>query len=203
MKKRIVTLMSVCLLTVAGAQARSFDYEHSHEVSLSYGYMSSSNWIDAMSNFAGGVLGERIDNDKFFGPLAVEYMYRVKPWLGVGAIASYGRLKQEVFRGSATERCREGEASNSYVTLLPAVKFDWLRLKHFGLYSKVGLGATFRKEKVTYDDPQYADRDGSEFHFNWQLSAIGVEAGSPVIRAFTEFGFGEQGIALAGVRVKF
>lgn len=195
--------MCLCLLTVAGAQAQRYDYEHMHEVAVSYGYLSNSNWIDGMSNFAGGLLGERIDNDSFFGPLSLEYMYHVKSWLGVGAIASFGRLKQDIFRGSESDRRHEGEAANSYFTLLPAVKFDWLRLRYFGLYSKVGLGATYRKEKVTYDDPGYNNRDNSEFHFNWQVSGIGIEAGSPVIRAFTELGFGEQGMALAGVRVKF
>ena len=39
--------------------------------------------------------------------------------------------------------------------------------------------------------------------FNWQLSLIGVEAGSPYMRAFAELGFGEQGIVCAGLRYKF
>jgi hypothetical protein len=51
--------------------------------------------------------------------------------------------------------------------------------------------------------------DGSEDYsekallFNLQLSLIGVEAGSPNMRAFAELGFGEQGIVCAGLRYKF
>ena len=39
--------------------------------------------------------------------------------------------------------------------------------------------------------------------FYFQASLLGIEAGSPTIRAFTELGTGEQGIILAGVRYKF
>ena len=39
--------------------------------------------------------------------------------------------------------------------------------------------------------------------FNFQVSLIGVEAGNNHVRGFAEFGVGEQGIALAGIRYKF
>ena len=39
--------------------------------------------------------------------------------------------------------------------------------------------------------------------FNFQVSAIGVEVGSPKFRGFAELGYGEQGIALIGLRYKF
>ena len=56
----------------------------------------------------------------------------------------------------------------------------------------------------------YNDNDGqvkseaeSLVHVNWQVSLIGIEAGSPTVRGFAELGTGEQGIILAGVRYKF
>ena len=39
--------------------------------------------------------------------------------------------------------------------------------------------------------------------FNFQASLIGVEAGGQHLRGFAEFGIGEQGVALAGIRYKF
>ena len=85
---------------------------------------------------------------------------------------------------------------------MPAVKFDWLRKKYFGMYSKLAAGATLRQEK--YDSNNGSnDYDDSAVHVNWQLPFVGIEAGSPAIRAFAELGIGEQGILQAGVRYKF
>jgi hypothetical protein len=39
--------------------------------------------------------------------------------------------------------------------------------------------------------------------FNFQVSALGIEAGTENVRGFAELGIGEQGIALAGVRIRF
>lgn len=73
---------------------------------------------------------------------------------------------------------------NSYFTLMPAAKFDWLRKSHFGMYSKLAIGATLRSEK-------YDDESNSELHVNWQLSLVGIEAGGPTFRGFVELGTGE------------
>ena len=87
---------------------------------------------------------------------------------------------------------------------MPAVKFNFVRKTHFGLYSKAALGVTLRTESVEYN-LDYGDYNDSEnsFQFNWQLSFIGVEVGGPYLRGFTELGFGEQGIISAGIRYKF
>ncbi len=31
-----------------------------------------------------------LDNDRFAGPISVEYFYRLKPWLGLGGIFAFG-----------------------------------------------------------------------------------------------------------------
>jgi hypothetical protein len=98
---------------------------------------------------------------------------------------------------------KDGKATNTYYTLMPAVKFNWLRKKHFGMYSKLGFGATLRSESVDSDDPTEKDYSNSAVHVNWQVSALGIEAGSPKVRGFVEFGVGEQGMAQVGVRYKF
>ena len=85
---------------------------------------------------------------------------------------------------------------------MPTVKFNFVRKKNFGLYSKAGLGVTYRTESIDYDDGS-EDYSEKALLFNWQLSFIGVEAGSPYMRAFAELGFGEQGIVCAGLRYKF
>jgi hypothetical protein len=123
----------------------------------------------------------------------------MKNWLGVGGILAYGVNKQDVMSG----KDKIGESKNSYLTLMPAVKFDWLRKKNFGMYSKLAVGATLRNEKYDSNTSSGKDYNDSEVHVNWQVSLVGIEAGSPTIRGFAELGFGEQGIILAGVRYKF
>ena len=90
---------------------------------------------------------------------------------------------------------------------MPSVKFNWLRKDHWGLYSKVAAGVTYAKFNEKYYDELGKNIDdkatANDIVFNFQATAIGIEAGSSHVRAFTEFGIGEQGIALAGVRYKF
>ena len=90
---------------------------------------------------------------------------------------------------------------------MPSVKFNWLRKKHWGLYSKVAIGVTYAHiVNKDYDELGKNVEDKmtvNDILFNFQATAIGVEAGSSHVRGFTELGLGEQGIALAGVRYKF
>ena len=54
-------------------------------------------------------------------------------------------------------------------------------------FEEIG-GATLRKEKYDSDNDS-RDYDDSAVHVNRQLSFVGIEAGSPAIRAFAELGF--------------
>ena len=90
------------------------------------------------------------------------------------------------------------------------MKFDWVRKKNFGIYSKIGLGATYMYEKeVQKNDGSGQDIDDKVVHSkgkwmaNFQASLLGIEAGTEKIRGFAELGAGEQGIILAGLRYKF
>ena len=198
MKKNFL-LAAVAMMTVMSVNAQSYDYETKHEVAISYGIDSNSQILDAFEAVGGALAGAKFENEDFFGPISAEYFYHVKPWLGVGGILAFGTNKQDVMSG----RDKIGESKNRYYTLMPAVKADWLRKKYFGMYSKLAVGATLRSEKYDSDVNTENSSDGSEVHLNWQVSFIGIEAGSPAIRAFAELGTGEQGILQAGVRYKF
>ena len=87
--------------------------------------------------------------------------------------------------------------------MLPAVKIDWLHKKYFGMYSKAAVGVTLTSKKEDYSDASNKDISESNVDFNWQASLLGIEAGSPNIRAFVELGVGEQGIFVGGLRCKF
>ena len=197
--KKILVMVAVAMMTAMNASAQNGYDETKHEVAITYGVGSNSDIIDAFENIGGGLVGAKFENEKFTGPISAEYFYHVKNWLGVGGILAYGQNKQDVYLLGD----KDGVSKNTYLTLMPAVKFDWLRKKHFGVYSKLAVGATLRNEKYDSVDDSSKDDSDSEVHVNWQVSLLGIEAGGPTIRGFLELGTGEQGIALVGLRYKF
>ena len=192
-------LVAVAMMTAMNVSAQNGYDETKHEVAITLGIYSNSQIIDAFENIGVALVGAKFENESFTGPISAEYFYHVKNWLGVGGIFAYGQNKQDVYLLGD----KDGEIKNTYLTLMPAAKFDWLRKKHFGMYSKLAVGATLRNEKYDSVDPSSKDDSDSEVHVNWQVSLLGIEAGSPTIRGFLELGTGEQGIILVGVRYKF
>ena len=197
--KKLLVMVAVAMMTAMNVNAQNGYDETKHEVAISFGALSNSQIIDVFENIGGALVGAKFENESFTGPISAEYFYHVKNWLGVGGILAYGQNKQDVYLLGD----KDGVSKNTYLTLMPAVKFDWLRKKHFGMYSKLAVGATLRNEKYDSDDASYEDESDSEVHVNWQISLLGIEGGSPTIRGFLELGTGEQGIILAGVRYKF
>ena len=197
MKKKIM-MVAVAMMTVS-VNAQSENY-YKHEFAVSYGSIPNSAWMslgDAMGTAMISLGTCSYDNGKFTGPISAEYFYHINPVIGVGGVFAYTQEKKDIL----FDKKVVGEAVSNFITVLPAVKFNWLRKKNFGLYSKVALGATYRSRENKYDnDPNISD---NHFVFNFQLTGIGIEAGAKNVWAFAEFGMGEQGLALAGVRLKF
>lgn len=198
MKKSVIFSAFVALMTIVGVQTAMAQDEFKHEVAISYGALSNSQILDVfeeaiMAPFQGGTT---LKDDKFFGPISAEYFYHLQPWIGIGGILVYGQKKGDLYSDSDNKKI--GEDKNTYLTVMPAAKFDWFRRANVGLYSKLGVGVTLR-----HDVSEDIDYDESNLHVNWQLTAIGVEVGSKQIRAFAELGTGEQGIFLGGIRCKF
>lgn len=198
MKKSVIFSAFVALMTIVGVQTAMAQDEFKHEVAISYGALSNSQILDVFEEaitapFQGGTT---LKDDKIFGPISAEYFYHLQPWIGIGGILVYGQKKGDLYSDSDNKKI--GEDKNTYLTVMPAAKFDWFRRANVGLYSKLGVGVTLR-----HDVSEDIDYDESNLHVNWQLTAIGVEVGSKQIRAFAELGTGEQGIFLGGIRCKF
>ena len=197
--KKMMMMVAVAMMAAMSVNAQNGYDDTKHEVAIGVGALSNSQIIDVFEEMGGALAGARFKDEKFTGPISAEYFYHVKNWLGVGGILAYGKSEQDVYLAGD----KDGVSKNSYVTLMPAVKFDWLRKQHFGMYSKLAVGATLRSEKFDHETSSNKDYSDSEVHVNWQVSLLGIEAGSPTLRGFLELGTGEQGIALIGVRYKF
>ena len=139
----------------------------------------------------------------------VQYLYRVSPNLKIGGAVTYQHTSYTLSVKNKDTGAYDDVAKNrnNYFTVMPTVKASWFDKKNISLYSKVAAGVTYANFNEKYYDELGKTITGKEkandIVFNFQATAIGVEAGGSHVRAFTEFGIGEQGIALAGVRYKF
>ncbi len=196
--KIIIILMLLSASTLMKAQT----FEPKHEISLATGGLNNSEVLDLVTSAstAIGTLGyATYDNEKFRAPIELEYFYHVTPLIGVGGVLTYLTSKRDLMYHDE----KEGEMKTTYFSVLPAVKFNWLRKQNWGLYSKIALGATFGKDKMEWTTAGHDDYDENKLWFNFQASLIGAEIGSTMFRGFVELGMGEQGIVVAGARVRF
>ncbi len=198
-----------CLLAIAAiaflfmpVQAQD-EMETRHEIGITYGAVPNSVWLDIYTDVIGTIFGETYVNNRYYGPIGLEYYYHTNPLIGVGAVAVFTTNNENAFENNI----KTSHHTKTYFTFMPSVKFNWLRKKHWGMYSKLAAGATY-----THFNFEDCDENGkktgekttaTDLMFNFQASLIGVEAGNQHVRGFAEFGVGEQGIALVGLRYKF
>jgi len=207
MRKMMMLIACALIGSVSmNVHAQSDVEDLKHEFAISYGSVSNSTWLATMEDIAmiTSSLGTISYSDgTFFGPLSAEYFYHISPKIGVGVIGAFARETKDIFVGG--KKYNDDKATNTYITLLPAVKFNWVDKQNWGLYSKLGLGATFRNQKQEWSDSNSHQKSESstDVFLNFQATAIGIEGGLPNLRLFAELGVGEQGIVLGGVRARF
>lgn len=200
MIKKIFALtlfVSVCSILNINAQ----ESESKHEVSFGVGCWANSQILDLMKDLTGTTMTAgyvSYENEKFSIPLSVEYFYHINPLVGVGGIAVYSHGKRDMLYDGELQ----GRMKTNYYTFIPAVKFNWLRKKNWGLYSKAGLGVSVRNQKWNWYDASHTNDSDTDFILNFQGTPIGVECGNQYYWGFLELGMGEQGIVNAGIRIK-
>ena len=204
--KRPITIMTIIALAMCATtriNAQDFDPndEPKNEISLDYGAINSSNVLDVFADVVSAIFGARYTNEKFIGPFSAEYFRHVSPLVAVGGIGVYNYHKQDVIQNDMIT----GKRTSNYFSIIPAVKFNWLRKQNWGLYSKLGAGYTHGRYTTTGKDSSgaYTESVSDNDFFNFQVSLIGAEAGNRNVRGFAELGFGEQGLIHGGVRFKF
>lgn len=199
--KKILLMAVAALMATVNVSAQE-GYDTKHEIGISYGFGSNSDIINGFGGGLGKALGgARSENRVRFGALSAEYFYHVSEVIGVGGILSYARYKEDVYWRS--DDTKSGVDKLNYFTIMPSVKFNWLRKDHFGMYSKLAAGASLSNIKSESENKNSESGTENKVHFNWQASLIGIEAGGSRLRGFAELGFGEQGIGLLGIRYKF
>ena len=192
MKKYLVMVVAAMMATVS-VNAQD---ELKHEVGVFYGFESASNILSILTSSISAAAG---DQSSFWGPIGAEYYYHVSPVVGVGAVAAYAGCKAE------DEKTGQNDLTETYLTVMPSVKFNWLRKKNFGMYSALSAGVMFCSiscnDNAKANDPKAKDETLTAFMF--QGTALGAEFGSEQFRGFVEAGLGEKGLLCAGLRYKF
>lgn len=201
--KKVMIMVVVALMTAMNVNAQSDELKN--ELGISYG-LGISVIGDGIGNGIGSgifdhLTGHEWKDDKAFGSLAVEYFRHLNnPRLAVGAIATFASYGEDVVKKSDGQKV--GDRTRNYISVMPAVKYYWVNGNNFGFYSKAAIGAMMMIDKRNDTESGKSSSDNS-IYFTGQASPIGLEAGVPTARAFVEVGFGEQGIVLAGLRMKF
>jgi len=218
----LATILSFCGTTAMQAQTKY--YNTRNEIGLTIGGGSNSELLNMYTDIAellatsavttsmtgGEYTGHyRYGKKNYIPTIGIEYFYHLNKVVGLGGIATFNGMSRDMYatwvdnKTGITREDKTGEARRQNISILPAAKFDWLRRKNIGLYSKLAAGVTIMHESQQDDAEGGLDYNDTDVLFNFQLSLIGFEAGSENWRGFAELGFGEQGIALIGVKYKF
>lgn len=194
--KKILVMMVAAMMAATSVNAQSNGYDTKHEVGVFYGVESASNLLSVYTGMFAAAAG---DQSSWWGPIGAEYFYHLSPVIGVGAVAEYAGCK------AVDDKTGKKDLTETFVTVMPSVKFNWLRKKHFGMYSGLSAGVMFLSisvdESAKAADPEAEDETLATFMF--QVTALGAEFGGTNLRGFIEAGLGEKGTLCAGLRYKF
>ena len=195
MKRVVAILMALCLVLPLYAK----DEDSRNEFTITYGQATLPQFAYVM----GGVLGVAFtaghftfENTLFLGGVGLEYVHYVNNWFGFGGMALVDYMTSDAYTvASDGTKTPNGKFNLGYASLMPVLKFAWLRRPHVGLYSKLGVGAGIALD----------NGDSAESNISWsgQVTPIGFDFGNESFRGFVEAGVGMQGLVSCGVRWLF
>lgn len=201
MKKLMILAAMLAAVVSANAQVK----ELRHEIGVTYGIGYSIIGDGIGVGLSSIITGYDLENDKRFGSLSLEYYYHLKPRFAIGLVGCFSTFSNDLVDKGTYQV--DGTRKRTYVTVMPSIKYYWVNNEHFGFYSKLAAGVMFDTD--TYKPSNNKINSGNKNsetsgYFGFQISPIGLEAGSKNVRGMVEFGFGEQGVAaLAGLKFKF
>lgn len=223
--KKIFALIVIVAMFTANAYAQSQKYYNTrHEIGITVGSGATSEILSGLADATSMLVSAAVSTTmtggmatgyynygdaKYIPTITAEYYYHVNKYIGLGGVVAFNGLNRDMYVNwtnnvnGTHHKEKSGEATRRNLSIIPGAKIDWLRKKHFGLYSKAGVGITFMYEHQKDDEQGGLDYSDTTVIPNLNLSLLGMEAGSEALRGFVEMGFGEQGILLAGVKYKF
>lgn len=196
MKRNIVLFLAMIVLQQVYAQKS--------ELSVSYGIPTNKNLNTTIgdafnSALIGGLLNSAVDNESFTGAFNLEYMYRLDTRWAVGVDLGYEHSSSDL----KVDKAVVAKIKDSYLTAMVGAKYYWANGEKFRVYAKVAIGVSITKEKITNAEKEDYSKDAeNDTDVAYQVSPIAFEVGKNYC-GFLELGYGNQGIAQIGVRVRF
>lgn len=178
-------ILFLAAMMVASLTANAQNDELKNEIGVFYGFGSASNIVSSVGqafNFSSS------DQSGFWGPIGIEFYHHVTPVVAVGAI------------GELAGCSWKSDYKSTYITVMPSVKFNWMRKDHFGMYSSLSAGIMIANN--SYSGSASDVKSDNQTKFMAHATAVGIEFGG-AFRGFAELGFGEKGVLCAGLRYKF
>jgi hypothetical protein len=190
--KKILLMVVAAMMVTMNVNAQD---EPKNEIGVFYGFESASNIFSVYSSIFAAAAG---DQSSWWGPIGAEYYYHLTPGVAVGGVLAYASCKAE------DKKSGQKDLSETFITVMPSVKFNWLRKKNFGMYSALSAGVMFASISVggASEELDKEAKDETITNFMFQATALGLEFGGN-FRGFVEAGLGEKGLLCAGLRYKF
>lgn len=180
--KKFFILMSLVILAIPAKSQK-------HEVSVSYGMAVASSWMDTYTSALTDLFTDNDSDISAWGAVTAGYNYSLSKKFSVGIQAFYSSNKERY------KNHDEMRTDNSYIGIMPGVKWGWFNGGVVSLYSRGAAGVLFAKSK-------YVDSKDNSTMFAFQVSPIGVEVGK-TLAGYAEAGVGNSGSLIVGVRYKF
>ncbi len=195
--KNLMTILGalILLLSPCMANAQEETYATKNEINLTFGTITAPQGVYAFASVFAALfsLGHaNIADVHMIGAGGLEYFRRLGNVVAVGGIGTF-----ENIWGKEKNKDNEitGDINVSVASLMPAAKFYWFEKPKFNMYSKVAVGASL------YGG---TNSDSPGVNFAYQLSPVGLTAGSDHHRFLAEIGLlGMQGTVLIGYSYRF
>lgn len=169
-----------------------------NEVSFGYGYLSAPQLLIGFGETFGKAFAvvftlgaadlEEASSRVSTGAFTFEYMGYVHPHVALGVDVCAEYFYQSKRNGTNSDMLA--------LSVMPAVKFQWFTKPHFGMYSKLAVGAF---ASVPFGQEFTKDNIGLAMSVN----PVGFEFGGYNYKGFVETGFGMQGMLSAGFKYCF
>lgn len=201
----LIILLAISVPGIAQKKERAA-FSPKHEIRLGKGFfpaLPDNRWKDDRSDddhyYSNDNYNDALhDKDRILiRSVSLGYSYDVARWLSIGATFTYDGDFEKIYNKFTQKKV--GYNNAQYFILTPSVRINYLNRKTINLYSKIGVGISYRH--LTYE--YYTERDTKDdFHVSRHLTIFGMRVGSNFF-AFGEFGYGSQGLFTVGIGYNF
>lgn len=209
--KAIPALLTAALLC-AGTVAANAQWRKpfkTNDFVVKYGYLSCMTIVKSLGNVEQNDVGQatlETDNRKSIGAVSAEFMHRKRQKFSFGIGATWERTTEDCLYPTPFDGdINAGQLTNTYITVTPMIRFNWIDRTFFMMYTRLAAGFTFILDKWDGSSADYDNWDvksEKQHYFGYQISPLGFAFGRRIC-GFVEIGFGCQGLAQAGIMFKF